>query len=86
MTEDAKSLLARALTLPEDERELLAIELFHSLPEHTAEEEAAYAREIQRRVEEVESGQVKGIPWSVAKDMIRSAADDDDPDSSSGSG
>jgi putative addiction module component (TIGR02574 family) len=32
--------------------------------------EAEWAKEIQRRIREIESGQVKTVPWAVARREI----------------
>jgi putative addiction module component (TIGR02574 family) len=45
--------------------------LIESLEEAADEEaEAAWADEIRRRVEELDSGKAKTVPWSQARRMI----------------
>ena len=56
-------LSARAKTLPAEDRARLAEELLDSLQETSdANADAAWEREIERRVAEIESGAVKLIP------------------------
>lgn len=58
-----EELSARAKTLPPEDRARLAEELLDSLQEASdADAEAAWEREIERRVAEIESGMVKLIP------------------------
>lgn len=72
---DPKQLLTEALRLPEEERAALAGELIQSLEtEVDADAEAAWAAEIRSRLERVEAGTVKTIPWSEARRRIHAAA------------
>lgn len=58
-----EELSARAKTLPPEDRARLAEELLDSLQETSdADADAAWEREIERRVAEIESGAVKLIP------------------------
>lgn len=58
-----KELSARAKSLPVEDRARLAEELLDSLQETSdANADAAWEREIERRVAEIESGAVKLIP------------------------
>jgi len=59
----------QALKLSADDREWLAQELFRSVPERqiTPEEGAEWLR----RLEDLESGRVKGIPWEEVKAGLR---------------
>ena len=66
-----EELLQQALQLPPDEKERIARALYESLAdeddeddedEDPAEVEAAWADEIQRRVEEIRNGTVETIP------------------------
>ena len=71
----AKQLYQDALGLPDGERADLAAWLIESL-EHDAEDgdTATWEAEVKRRIEELESGKVKGIPWPDARRMRRRAA------------
>jgi putative addiction module component (TIGR02574 family) len=70
MTTKAKKLLAEALLLSTAEREALAGELFESLETDDPDAEAAWQSEIERRIAELDQGNVKPIPWSEARKMI----------------
>jgi putative addiction module component (TIGR02574 family) len=76
MTQQAKTLLADALRLPENERADIAALLMDSLePEADADAESAWGVEIQKRIEDLQSGRVKALPWS---DALRSILEDTD--------
>jgi len=74
----SQELLNDAMRLPDDQRAALAAALIESLDHGVDEDaEAAWSVEIARRLQEVESGHVKTIPWPRARQMI---AADDPPD------
>ncbi len=65
MSKKSERVLEDALTLPPDERVDVAVALMDSLNEQEDEGvEEAWAKEIERRIQEVESGAVKTIPWA----------------------
>lgn len=68
MTAEALTLLESLLRLPEDVRAYLADELYGSLADTDAD--AAWAKEIERRVAELDAGRAKTIPWSEADRRI----------------
>jgi putative addiction module component (TIGR02574 family) len=72
MTKEAAELLAAAMRLSANDREELGIQILESLQpvESPAEVEAAWAEEIRKRVEDMETGRVKGIPWEEVRRMI----------------
>ncbi|MGH7165705.1 MAG: addiction module protein [Nitrospiraceae bacterium] len=71
MNRDAEKVLVDALRLPPQARAALAAQLLESLEKEVDEDsEAAWSAEIARRVEELESGQVKAVPWSEARRQI----------------
>ena len=72
MPEIPVELLDAAMNLPEDARAELADRLWDSIGPvfADAETEAEWAAEIKRRVDDVESGREKGIPWEEARRMI----------------
>jgi putative addiction module component (TIGR02574 family) len=75
MTQDATELLKRALALSEDERAELAGSLLESLdgaPEDPAAVEAAWNEEIARRIEDLDSGKAKTVPWGEVRERISS--------------
>ncbi len=62
-----------ASELPPDERLKLArilLDISDSTPDPTAEVEAAWDKEIERRLQELRSGEVKGIPLEEVKRKI----------------
>ncbi len=71
MTKVAETLLQEAIKLDVTERAELAAELLASLDGEPEEEvEAAWAAEIQRRIERIEAGEEKLIPWDDVKRRI----------------
>ena len=72
---DARQLLAEALRLSDEERAALAGELIQSLEtDIDADAEAAWSEEIRARLERVDEGTAKTIPWSEARRRIHAAA------------
>jgi putative addiction module component (TIGR02574 family) len=64
MARDLKELLRAAAELPESDRATLAGAMIESLdPKPTAEVKAAWSREIERRVREIDDGSVELIDW-----------------------
>ncbi len=70
MSSTAKKLRDDAMALPEEERELHAAELLDSL-KHDPEWELAWAKECERRLEEVRSGRVQPVAWSTVESSLR---------------
>jgi putative addiction module component (TIGR02574 family) len=71
VTDEVSELLKRALALPAEARAALAGSLFESLDDTvdpSAEEE--WNQEIARRIEELDSGKVKPVPWSEARRQL----------------
>ena len=72
-----EELLEQALQLPLDEQERIARALYENLADHDdededpAEVEAAWAEEIQRRVDEIRNGTVETIPADVVMAELR---------------
>jgi putative addiction module component (TIGR02574 family) len=72
---DAAQLLTEALRLSDEERAALAGELIQSLEKEVdTDAEAAWAAEIRARLEGVDAGTSKTIPWSEARCRIHAAA------------
>jgi putative addiction module component (TIGR02574 family) len=66
-----KKVLKEALRLPPEARAALAGRLIESLDESVDEDaEAAWGEEIARRIEDLDNGKVKTVPWSVARRQI----------------
>lgn len=77
MSSNAKSVRVAALRLPMRSRAKLAADLIDSLDgesDDPAEVEGAWAKEIERRLAEFDSGKVKSIPWAEARRRIAAAA------------
>jgi putative addiction module component (TIGR02574 family) len=76
MSMDPSKLRDEAMRLPADARARLAAELLGSLDEgedealDPAEHEAAWSAEIARRVRQIDTGEVKPVPWSEARRRI----------------
>ena len=71
MTEEVSDLLKKALALPAEARAALAGSLLESLEDIVdASAEEAWSQEIARRIEELDSGKVKPIPWAEARRQI----------------
>lgn len=73
MNTQSEQILQSALALPELERAEIAASLIQSLDSETDDDaDAAWAAEIQRRIEEIDNGDVKLIPWDdVMREMRR---------------
>ena len=72
MTKVAEKILAEALTLGMHERADVAAKLIASLDGEPDEEvEAAWAAEVERRIQDVEAGRVKLVPWQNVERRIR---------------
>jgi putative addiction module component (TIGR02574 family) len=68
MARDVTEIYREASELPETERAELAGRLLESLHGEPDEDvEAAWAEEIERRVRQLDSGEVKTIPWEEVR-------------------
>jgi putative addiction module component (TIGR02574 family) len=69
MSKDAAELLKDALALPTEARAALIDSLLESLDNAAGDDdaEAAWREEIHRRLQEIDSGAVKLIPWEDAE-------------------
>ena len=64
MNSQSQQILRFALALPESDRAEIAASLIQSLDTETDEDvDAAWAAEIQRRIESIDNGEVKLVPW-----------------------
>ena len=78
MTHDATELLKRALALSAEERAELADSLWESLDDAQDDPEvveAAWNEEIARRIEELDSGEVKPVSLETFRRKLSSAAE-----------
>jgi putative addiction module component (TIGR02574 family) len=68
MSEDVSELLKKVLALPVEARAALAGSLLDSLDDAVDEDaEAAWEKEISRRVTELKAGKVATIPWQEVR-------------------
>ena len=68
MSPEIEELLKKAMSLPPEARADLASSLIDSLDQTLDDDvEAAWQQEIAHRVEELESGKVKTIPWTEVR-------------------
>jgi putative addiction module component (TIGR02574 family) len=71
MTQEVSELLRKALALPPEARAALAGSLLESLDDTVdASVEEAWKLEIAQRIQELDSGKVKPIPWAEARRQI----------------
>jgi putative addiction module component (TIGR02574 family) len=71
MATSATELLKQALELKEEERAELASLLIESLDEPAEEGvEAAWVKEIERRMAELDSGSAKTLPWDEVREKL----------------
>lgn len=71
MNEPAKKILEQALGLSIPQRAEVAAELLASLDgEPEPDAEAAWAAEIERRIQRIRSGQAKGRPWAEVRERL----------------
>ena len=71
MTEEVSELLKKALALPTEARAALVGSLLDSLEDTVdASAEEMWSQEIERRIQELDSGKVKTIPWAEARRQI----------------
>jgi len=71
MNPSHKKVFQEALRLPAEARAALAGHLLESLDGAVDEDaEAAWSKEIARRIDDLDKGKVKTVPWSVARRRI----------------
>jgi len=71
MKPNHQKVLKDALRLPIEARAALAGHLLESLDETVDEDvELAWSKEIARRIDDLDRGRVKTVPWSVARRQI----------------
>lgn len=77
MSISSQELLKAALQLSEDERIVLAGELLESTGPAIGDTQwaASWQREVARRWQELESGQVQAIPWTEVERQLQQLID-----------
>jgi putative addiction module component (TIGR02574 family) len=73
MSSKAQQVLREALRLPPKARADIAGTLLHSLDTQDADVEAAWNAELERRIKQVENGEVKLVPWDQSRRRLRAA-------------
>ena len=74
-----QQLLSQAMQLPSPERGRLAAMLIDSLETEVDDDaDQAWADEIQRRIDDINTGRVKLIPWSEVRRRMRGADESSD--------
>ncbi len=73
VTSSAKKILDEALALPEEEREELVATLSDSLDPARVEVSPKWTSEIGSRIAQIESGEMKPVPWSEVEARIKSS-------------
>ncbi|MEP6636138.1 MAG: addiction module protein [Acidobacteriota bacterium] len=72
MTEKSQVVLEEALKLTTNERAEVAEQLIASLDEASdTDVEQAWQEEVQKRLQQIERGEVKTIPWEVVQRQLR---------------
>jgi putative addiction module component (TIGR02574 family) len=68
MTDETQAILEQALKLPANERAEVAEQLIVRLDETPdTDAEKAWQEEIQKRLQQLDSGQAAAIPWEVVQ-------------------
>jgi putative addiction module component (TIGR02574 family) len=76
MNATAQKMFEDALRLPEADRADLAASLIESLDETKEQDvDSAWAAEIRRRIEDLDSGRVKPMSWDAARRVIVGESD-----------
>jgi putative addiction module component (TIGR02574 family) len=76
MSTTPKDLYKKAMSLPDQERAELVGMLLETLDvDEDSGVEAAWLTEIERRVEELDSGAVESVPWSEVRARVFAARD-----------
>ena len=77
MTQEANDVLKRALALPAEDRAELAGSLLESLDVgQDPDAEAAWQKEIARRIQDLDSGKVTAIPWADVRRRVAAKLSD----------
>lgn len=71
MIEEARKIVERALEMPARERAEIAQRLLESLDRQVdTDVESAWQSEVERRISELDSGQVSCIPWEEVRERL----------------
>jgi putative addiction module component (TIGR02574 family) len=72
MVPELSDILKKALELPQEARAALAGSLLESLDETVDESAEAWSLEIARRMDDLDSGKAKTVPWAEVRRQISS--------------
>jgi putative addiction module component (TIGR02574 family) len=75
MSQTVAELLTAALALPESERAELAELLAASVNSPPSSLHPAWADEVRRRAAEIDSGQVRPVPWDEVRRQVQAQLD-----------
>ena len=79
MIQSPQQLFSQAMELPSLERGQLAAMLIDSLETEVDDDaEQAWSDEIQRRIDDIDTGRVQLIPWSEVRRRMRGADESSD--------
>lgn len=71
MSSEALELLERAKKLSRDERKALAEAIWDTLEDEPASLSPEWTAEVNSRIAQLESGEVKAVPWSEVEAQLR---------------
>ena len=74
MKNEVEDLVQKALELNEHDRAEVAARLLDSLEEEDEDTDSAWTAELERRVREMETGEVEGIPWEEVRARLLSGS------------
>ena len=75
MATSAKELYEKSLDLDERERTALAALILESLEPRDLDSEDAWKSEIERRLSEMDSGEVQPVPWEAVRTRLSGKLD-----------
>jgi putative addiction module component (TIGR02574 family) len=75
MPQTVAELLQAALALPDRERAELAELLVATIPSPPSSLHPAWAAELRRRTAEIDSGQMRPIPWEEVRGQVQAQVD-----------
>ncbi|MDD5672678.1 MAG: addiction module protein [Chitinivibrionales bacterium] len=72
MNQKAETIISDAMLMPDEDRAIIAERLIASL-DHEFEKDAelAWQKEIQKRIEDIDSGKVTCIPWEQVRSRLQ---------------
>ena len=79
MTEEASTILKKALALPSEARAAIADSLLESLDQSPSDEsiEEEWSHEVKRRIEDIDSGKVQLIPYEEVRRRLLARLSDE---------